>query len=912
MKCKKYKKSALVLLGALTTLLCAGASSPASAGTVTWDGSNNKWELPSNWSGSALPLTTDDVVIGKMGTSNKQPTLDQNRTINKLTLGSSTWNLLTLGSFGLTITSDYTNADWGTGNTFDPNKWISKTLGYINALNAGQQLTGTKVTNGTTANATLALGNIHVGDTATSSYQIYNSGTTTIRGAIQTNVNGANLTDSRLLGTGTNYTGVTAGNFGPIAGGASSSAYNVTFTGSSAGALDNQKVYIINNFENVTNQTLNITGAAYDYAAASMLPTTPITLANQRVGGSLTQALSITNTAATVVGYKEKLDASFGTLTGDANNNGGTIGLLAAGSPANTNLAVGVNTGTAGAKSGTAQVNFTSNGTGTSGLANSTLASQTVTVNGNVYRLATASAHTPEPVTLANVREGGTFGTQALTLQNTAANDGYSEKLNASISPTSGSASASGAFTLLAPQAINNSSLIVGLGGSANTATAGAKSGTATITLASDGTGTSGFTASGIGSQTVNIAGSVFRLASASGHTPEPITLANVREGGTFGTQALTLQNTAANDGYSEKLNASISPTSGSASASGAFTLLAPQAINNSSLIVGLGGSANTATAGAKSGTATITLASDGTGTSGFTASGIGSQTVNIAGKVFRLASANALEPVNLGTVRVGESFNMQELSLTNTAANDGYSEKLNASFLSATDDATHNGGSFAELGAGSTNMMDLSVGLGNTGTAGAKSGTATIALASNGTTDTSGLGLYDLTSQTVTVTGMVNYWANPVFVNLGGLGTLNGSGTSYTLDLGTFTIGSAANTSLGLKNDVDEPADWLSGYYDTFSGDAAFLLSGFNSFDNLNAGEKQTGLNVALNTSTAGAFNYSLLLNAFSGNNSSYASLAGVTLNLTGKVAPVPIPSAAWLLASGMIGLIGIRRRRS
>ena len=787
MKCKKYKKSALVLLGALTTLLCAGASSPASAGTVTWDGSNNKWELPSNWSGSALPLTTDDVVIGKMGTSNKQPTLDQNRTINKLTLGSSTWNLLTLGSFGLTITSDYTNADWGTGNTFDPNKWISKTLGYINALNAGQQLTGTKVTNGTTANATLALGNIHVGDTATSSYQIYNSGTTTIRGAIQTNVNGANLTDSRLLGTGTNYTGVTAGNFGPIAGGASSSAYNVTFTGSSAGALDNQKVYIINNFENVTNQTLNITGAAYDYAAASMLPTTPITLANQRVGGSLTQALSITNTAATVVGYKEKLDASFGTLTGDANNNGGTIGLLAAGSPANTNLAVGVNTGTAGAKSGTAQVNFTSNGTGTSGLANSTLASQTVTVNGNVYRLATASAHTPEPVTLANVREGGTFG-----------------------------------------------------------------------------------------------------------------------------TQALTLQNTAANDGYSEKLNASISPTSGSASASGAFTLLAPQAINNSSLIVGLGGSANTATAGAKSGTATITLASDGTGTSGFTASGIGSQTVNIAGKVFRLASANALEPVNLGTVRVGESFNMQELSLTNTAANDGYSEKLNASFLSATDDATHNGGSFAELGAGSTNMMDLSVGLGNTGTAGAKSGTATIALASNGTTDTSGLGLYDLTSQTVTVTGMVNYWANPVFVNLGGLGTLNGSGTSYTLDLGTFTIGSAANTSLGLKNDVDEPADWLSGYYDTFSGDAAFLLSGFNSFDNLNAGEKQTGLNVALNTSTAGAFNYSLLLNAFSGNNSSYASLAGVTLNLTGKVAPVPIPSAAWLLASGMIGLIGIRRRRS
>src|SRR5438270_923215 len=108
--------------------------------------------------------------------------------------------------------------------------------------------------------------------------------------------------------------------------------------------------------------------------------------------------------------------------------------------------------------------------------------------------MAGASAHTTETVTFGNARVGD-VGTKALTISNTAANDGFSEKLNASIGGATAGITASGSFSLLGAQAANSTSLVVGV----DTASAGHKAGTATITLASDGTGTSGFSALGIG-----------------------------------------------------------------------------------------------------------------------------------------------------------------------------------------------------------------------------------------------------------------------------------------------------------------------------------------------------------------------------------------------------------------------------
>jgi hypothetical protein len=165
------------------------------------------------------------------------------------------------------------------------------------------------------------------------------------------------------------------------------------------------------------------------------------------------------------------------------------------------------------------------------------------------YNLAAANTITT-PVTLTNVHVGGTFGTSALSLTNTAASGSYTEGLDASFSGTTGAASDnSGSITRLTGGSSNSSSLTVGLGGSSNTGTAGAKSGTVTVALTSDGTGTSGLGLTSLSSQTISVTGAVYNLAAANTITT-PVTLTNVHVGGTFGTSALNLTNTAASVCY--------------------------------------------------------------------------------------------------------------------------------------------------------------------------------------------------------------------------------------------------------------------------------------------------------------------------------------------------------------------------
>src|SRR5207253_591488 len=111
--------------------------------------------------------------------------------------------------------------------------------------------------------------------------------------------------------------------------------------------------------------------------------TTPVTLTNIHVGDGFAAAgVSIANGAAND-GFSEKLDAAFGTLSG-VSTNAGTIGLLGPGTTDNSSLTVNLtaSTATAGLKTGTAAVDFVSNGQGTSGLGTTSAGSQTVTVNG--------------------------------------------------------------------------------------------------------------------------------------------------------------------------------------------------------------------------------------------------------------------------------------------------------------------------------------------------------------------------------------------------------------------------------------------------------------------------------------------------------------------------------------------------
>ncbi|MGE0860556.1 MAG: choice-of-anchor D domain-containing protein, partial [Gammaproteobacteria bacterium] len=734
---------------------------------------------------------------------------------------------LALGTSNVTVVADYTNGGFGVGNAFNARANVTGSGQILAAGDVAQALSG-DVVNGAGAAPQMAFGNIHVGDQVTRSFAVSNTGSNgpALRGALQTSVNGGNLTDARLTGSG-----VTADNYGPVAAGASSAAFDVTFTGGIAGALSGQSVAVVNNFDNVAEQVLSISGAVFRYANPTAHVPEPVVFANRRVGDSASQLLSLTNDVPND-GFSESLDASIGGATGNATTNGGSFSLLTAGATNSTALEVGIDTSSAGHKVGTATITLTSNGAGTSELGTTALGTQTVNVSGDVYRLASPSAHSPEPVVFAN-RHVGAAATQALSLTNTAANDGFSERLNATIGGATGNVSTNGgSFSLLGAGQTDASSLTVSL----DTSTAGAKSGTATISLASDGTGTSGFGALELDPQTVNVSGNVYRFAEGSAHSPEPIVFAN-RHVGSAASQALSLSNLATADGFSESLDASIGGATGNATTNGgSFSLLAAGASNVTALAVGI----DTSSAGAKSGTATITLSSNGAGTSELGTTALGTQTVNVSGNVYRFAEAGTVAAVEFGNVHVGDVVS-RTLTLSNIAAADGFSESLDAVFDGVSDTRILTSGGVSGLAAGATDNSSLVVGL-DTSTAGSLTGFATLNFTSNGA-GTSGLGTTSLGSQNVGVTTNVAVYR---FAE----GAVD---TAQPVDFGAFRVGDAAGTQgVTVRNAAVNDGFSESLDVSVASVDAGFTASG--SVSGLAAGASNgSGINVGLDTSVSG-----------------------------------------------------------
>src|SRR5690606_40975579 len=71
----------------------------------------------------------------------------------------------------------------------------------------------------------------------------------------------------------------------------------------------------------------------------------------------------------------------------------------------------------------------------------------------------------------------------------------------------------------------------------------------------------------------------------------------------------------------------------------------------------------------------------------------------------------------------------------------------------------------------------------------------------------------------------------------------------TYTLDLGSILFGTGLHSvSLAVLNDVLGPADLLSGEFDLGLNDD-FVLSGFDPFSDLGAGDFKEGLIAALDT---------------------------------------------------------------
>lgn len=116
---------------------------------------------------------------------------------------------LDIGANQIVVSKDYTNANWGSGNSFNrlANLTFTGTGEHIVAAgNVAQAVGGALVTSGTTDVPTLTIGNVHVGGYAVA-YDIQNTGTSgpSLRGAVQSNINGASITDARLSGVAKNW-----------------------------------------------------------------------------------------------------------------------------------------------------------------------------------------------------------------------------------------------------------------------------------------------------------------------------------------------------------------------------------------------------------------------------------------------------------------------------------------------------------------------------------------------------------------------------------------------------------------------------------------------------------------------------------------------------------------------------------
>ncbi len=538
---------------------------------------------------------------------------------------------------------------------------------------------------------------------------------------------GTQTLSALYLAPSSDFNNITSGNISPTGNASFSSTGGYSLATGLGSPIANLLVPALAGF-GITSTSYSLTASP---AAVNIHVASASTFASTTITGSLTNTGSSSTTSDSLSYGGFGLTASGGTLSGG-------------------NLPLGTGTAAVGhSTSGTKT--FSSNTAGSFTITPSAVSVLNMVATGTpflsgsgsttvtVYRLAA-------PGTIAgltfngNYHVGDSVAPQVLTVSNTAANDGYSEGLDASFGVHSSGLIVSGSTGLIGAGASDSSSLQVGI----NTASAGAESGTVFVTLTSDGTGTSGLGTTSLTAQIVGItAGNVYRLAApALGPTTFNMHL------GSAGTGALIVANTAANDNFSESLDASFGSVSGALVPSGSIALLAS---GGSSAAMSL--AMSTSAVGSQSGSVTLNFTSDGTGTSGLGLTSLNSQTFGVTGNVYRLAAPGTLAPISFGTVHVGANA---ALIVANTAANDGWSEALDASFGSASGGLAANGSVSLLASGGSSAAMSLT-----TSAAGPQAGTVTVNFTSDGT-GTSGLGLTSLNSQTIGVTGTVYRLAAP------------------------------------------------------------------------------------------------------------------------------------------------------
>jgi hypothetical protein len=755
-------------------------------------------------------------------------------------------------SGNLTVTFDATS-----GGALD-----GQTIGVVSNFDnvAGQtiQITGmaTSLAEGSATPAgPIDLGNFRVGqDGVSQNFAVEN--TTSGPGAEKLGIGAAtasgNFAATNNLGSGLIDGGASQTN-------ALSATVNNGQAGVNTGALDIQYTtdgtHIDAGFtaQNVNTQSIALSATGYNMAQGNATPD-PVTLANQRVGGSESQNLTVSNTAPSGT-FTEGLNVEFGANTGEAVNNAGTIGLLAGGNSDGTSMNVGVDTTAAGARTGSVTLNYETDGTGTSGLAAESVGSQTISVSGNVFQVAEGNLNTTS-LNFGVVQVGESVS-QNLSISNIATGpSGFVEDLNAQFGAASGTGSnlisGSGTISGLLAGGTDTTSMVVNV----NTASAGTVNGAIAVDYFSAGAvnGVSnGLGTLAVGSQDFGVTGTIQATATVVDqaapviNTGQPILLGNVREGAVSPTAVVSVTNQATGN-QQAALDATITGTA-PITASGSFDDLGPGATDATSLQVGM----NTATAGAISGTATIGFVSDA-GNLGGGQLTLASQDVQVQGGVYRLAQGDTNpDPVAFGNLRINTTAE-QTLTITNTAANDGYSEVLNAAFGTATGDAGDNAGAVNQLAAGGSDASSMVASL-DTSVAGVRGGTVTVEYASDGT-GTTGEAAISVGSQTISVSGNVFQVAE---------GNLN----TTSLNFGVVQVGESVSQNLSISNIATGPSGFvedLNAQFGAASGTGSNLISGSGTISGLLAGGTDTtSMVVNVNTASAGTVNGAIAVDYFS-----------------------------------------------
>jgi hypothetical protein len=266
----------------------------------------------------------------------------------------------------------------------------------------------------------------------------------------------------------------------------------------------------------------------------------------------------------------------------------------------------------------------------------------------------------------------------------------------------------------------------------------------------------------------------------------------------------------------------------------------------------------------ANAGTATVTVTLDFASGLPGAETVLPSQSVTLTGTVYREAAPAVVAlPINF-IVHVGDAA--PSLMIGNAAANDGFSEGLIGSVIATTGAITAASTSEA-ISPGSTGSP---IPLVTTSLPGIVSGSITLDFESDGTS-VDGFGPTDIGQQTLSVSGVVNNYADPSFKKVSGPGTLTQSGNDYTLDLGTIAATSSLSVNLEALNDTTGPSDLLAGNF-TIDGASAFTNSGSDGFSGLGAGQADTSPVVSLDTSEAGTYSETITLHS-SGTNASGCS---------------------------------------